>query len=66
VFALTLLCVGVCLDPVVEDHRVSERVAALERFSSDTNTFWANAHRRGAMVLLQDRTQHIGEAVDGC
>jgi hypothetical protein len=33
---------------------------------SDTNTFWANACRRAAVVLLQDRTHHIGEAIDGC
>jgi hypothetical protein len=65
-FALTLFCVGACLDPVVEDRRVSERVAALERVSSDTNTFWAKGHRRGIVVLLQDHTQHIGEAIDGC
>jgi hypothetical protein len=65
-FALTLLSVGVCLDHVAEDRRVSEWVEALERVSSDTNTFWANAHHRGVVVLLQDRTQHIGESIDGC
>jgi hypothetical protein len=65
-FALTLFCVDICLDPVAEDRRVSERVAALERVLSDTNTLWVDARRRGAVVLLQDRTQHIGEAVYGC
>jgi hypothetical protein len=57
---------GSCLDPVDEDRRVSERIAALERASTDTNTFWIDPHRRSAIVLLQDRAQHIGEAVDGC
>jgi hypothetical protein len=51
-----LLCVGVFLDPVAEDRRVSEWVAALRRVSSDTNTFWANARHCGTVVLLQDRT----------
>jgi hypothetical protein len=27
---------------------------------------WANPRRRSVVVLLQDRAQHIGEAVDGC
>jgi hypothetical protein len=66
VFALTLFCVGVFLDPIAEDRRVSEWVASLERILLDTSTFWANACRCGALVLLQDCTQHIGEAVDGC
>jgi hypothetical protein len=34
---------GVCLDHVAEDRRVSKRAVALERVSSDTNTFWADA-----------------------
>jgi hypothetical protein len=54
------------LNPVDEDRRVSERIAALERAYSDTNTFWVDPHRRSAIVLLQDRAQHIEEAVDGC
>jgi hypothetical protein len=49
------------LDPVAEDRRVSERTAALERVSLDTNTFWVDA-----IVLLQDRVRHVGESVDGC
>jgi hypothetical protein len=36
---LIALCLGICLDPAIEDHRVSESVAALERVSSGTNTF---------------------------
>jgi hypothetical protein len=54
------------LDPAAEDRRVSERVTALERVSSDTNTFWVDARRCSAIVLLQDRIQHVGESVDGC
>jgi hypothetical protein len=66
VFALTFFCVGIGLDPVAEDRQVSEWVVALERVSSDTNTFYADDHCRGVVVLLQECTQHIGEAVDGC
>jgi hypothetical protein len=55
-----------CLNPVDEDRRVSKRIAALERASIDTNTFWVDPHRRSAIFLLQDHAQHLGEAVDGC
>jgi hypothetical protein len=54
------------LNPIDENRRVSERIAALKRASTDTNTFWIDPRRRSAIVLLQDRAQHIGEAVDGC
>jgi hypothetical protein len=54
------------LDPVAEDCRVNERTVALERVSSDTNTFWVDAYRHSAIVLLQDRVGHVGEAIDGC
>jgi hypothetical protein len=54
------------LNPVDEIHRVSERIVALERASSDTNTFWIDPRHRSAIVLLQDRAQHVGESVDGC
>jgi hypothetical protein len=57
---------GSCLNPVDENRRVSERIAALERASTDINTFWVDPHRCSAIVLLQDRAQHIGETVDGC
>jgi hypothetical protein len=53
------------LDPVAEGRRVSERVVALERVSSDTNTFWVDARCRSAIVLLQDRVPHVRESVDG-
>jgi hypothetical protein len=55
-----------CLHPSDEDRRVSERIAALDRVSKDTNTLWADPWRRSAVVLLQDCAQHIGEAVNGC
>jgi hypothetical protein len=58
--------VGTCLDFVNEARRVSERVAALESSSGGVETFWSEPRRRNAIVLLQDRAQHIGEAVDGC
>jgi hypothetical protein len=54
------------LDFVGEAHRVSERIAALERSSGGVETFWYDPRRCNAIVLLQDRGQHIGEAVDGC
>jgi hypothetical protein len=54
------------LNPIDEDHRVSERIAALERASKDTDTLWVDPQHRNAIVLLQDRAKHIGEAVDGC
>jgi hypothetical protein len=57
---------GICVDPVAEHRRVHERTTALERVSSDTNTFWADARRRSAIVLMQDRVCHVGEAVDDC
>jgi hypothetical protein len=56
---------GSCLNPVDEDHQVSERIVALEKTSIDTNTFWIDPCRHSAIVLLQDHAQHIREAVDG-
>jgi hypothetical protein len=44
---------------------ISEHIAALKRASTDTSTFWIDLRRYSAIVLLQDRAQHIGEAVDG-
>jgi hypothetical protein len=54
------------LNPIDEDCRVSERIAALERASKDSDTLWVDPRRRNAIVLLQNRVHHIGEAVDGC
>jgi hypothetical protein len=45
---------------------VSERIAALEKASTDTNTFWIDLRRRSTIVLLQEHAQHVGESVDHC
>jgi hypothetical protein len=54
------------LDFVGETRRVSEQIAALEKSSEGVESLWSDPRRRRAIVLLQDRAQHIGEAVDGC
>jgi hypothetical protein len=58
--------VGTCLDLVGESRRVSERITALQKAAQGTESLWSNLRRCHAIVLLQDRAQHIGEAVDGC
>jgi hypothetical protein len=63
---MSLRLLGTCLHPTDEDRRVAERIAALERVLKDTTSLWADPRRHSAVVLLQDRAQHIGEAVDGC
>jgi hypothetical protein len=62
---MSLHLLGTCLHPEDENRRVAERIAALEKVSKDAPSLWANPRRRSAVVLLQDRAQHIGEAVDG-
>jgi hypothetical protein len=54
------------LNPIDEGRRVSERIAALEKALKDIDTLWVDPRCRNAIVLLQDRAHHIGEAVDGC
>jgi hypothetical protein len=54
------------LDPVAKDCQVSKQTAALERVSLDTCTFWVDARRRSAIVLLRDHINHVGESIDGC
>jgi hypothetical protein len=34
--------------------------------SAGVENLWSDPRRRRAVVLLQDRAQHVGEAVDGC
>jgi hypothetical protein len=63
---MIFIAVGTCLDFVGEARHVTEWITALERSSGGVETFWSNPQRRNAIVLLQDRAQHIGEAVDGC
>jgi hypothetical protein len=65
-YAKICIFAGSCLNPINKNRRVSERIAALERASTDTNTFWIDPCHRSTIVLLQDHAQHIGEAVDGC
>jgi hypothetical protein len=57
---------GTCLDFVAEERRVAERNAILEKMSTGCETLWSDPQRRSAIVLLQDRAQHIGKSVDGC
>jgi hypothetical protein len=57
---------GTCLHPADENRWVAERIAALEKVSKDVSSLWADPRHPNAVVLLQDRAQHIGEAVDGC
>jgi hypothetical protein len=57
---------GTCLDFAAQDRRVTERNAALEKLCVGIESVWSDPRRRSAIVLLQDRAQHIGESVDGC
>jgi hypothetical protein len=61
-----LLLLGTCLHPADENRWVAERIADLEKVSKDASSLWAGPRRRSVVVLLQDRAQHIGEAIDGC
>jgi hypothetical protein len=63
---ISFAIIGTCLDFAAEDRRVTERNAALERMSAGVETLWSAPRRQSAIVLLQDRAQHIGEVVDGC
>jgi hypothetical protein len=65
-FSIIAFDVGTCLDAAAKDLRVNEWIAVLDRVSAGTGTFWSNARRRRSMVRLQDRADHIGEAVEGC
>jgi hypothetical protein len=65
-FCDIFVIVGTCLDFAAEERRVAERNAALEKMSTGYETLWSDPRRRSAIVLLQDRAQHIGESVDGC
>jgi hypothetical protein len=52
-YVITFYSLGACLNPVDENRQVSERIAALERASSDTNTFWIDPQRRSTIIVLQ-------------
>jgi hypothetical protein len=63
---IPFVLLGTCLDFANEARRVAKRNAALEKASEGVDSLWSNQRRREAIVLLQDRSQHIGESVDGC
>jgi hypothetical protein len=63
---ISFLVIGTCLDFAAKDRRVTERNAALEKMSAGVQTLWFDPRCQNAIVLLQDRAQHIGESVDGC
>jgi hypothetical protein len=66
IFVTPFAIIGTCLDFAAEDHRVTERNTALEKMSAGFETLWSDRQCWSAIVLLQDRAQHIGESVDGC
>jgi hypothetical protein len=39
---------------------------ALKKASEGTDNLWSDPRHGRAIVLLQDRAQHIGEVIDGC
>jgi hypothetical protein len=63
---MSFVILGTCLDFAAEARRVAERNATLEKMSEGIDSLWSNPRRRRAIVLLQDRAQHIRESVDGC
>jgi hypothetical protein len=62
---ISSIVLGTCLDFAAEARRVAERNTALEKASEGIDSLWSNPRRHHAVVLLQDRAQHIGEALDG-
>jgi hypothetical protein len=63
---MSFVILGTCLDFAAEAHRVAKRNTALEKTSEGIDSLWSDPRCRRAIVLLQDRAQHIGESVDGC
>jgi hypothetical protein len=63
---ISYVVLGTCLDFATEARWVAERNIALEKASEGIDSLWSDRQRRRAIMLLQDRAQHIGEAVDGC
>jgi hypothetical protein len=66
VFVTPFAVIGTYLDFAAKDRRVIERNAALEKMSAGFETLWSDPRRRSAIVLLQNRAQHIGKSVDAC
>jgi hypothetical protein len=52
------------LDAAAEKVWVDEQVAFLERITTGLETFWSDARRHHAVVLLQDRTDQIVRAME--
>jgi hypothetical protein len=65
-FVMSFAILGTCLDSAAEARQVAERNTALEKTSEGIDSLWSDPQCRRAIVLLQDRAQHIGESVDGC
>jgi hypothetical protein len=63
---ISSVVLGTCLDVTAEARQVAERNTALEKASEGIDSLWSDPRHRRAIVLLQDRAQHIGEPVDGC
>jgi hypothetical protein len=63
---ISFVLLGTCLDFAAEAHRVVARNTAPEKMSEGIDSLWSDSRHRRAIVLLQDRAQHIGESVDGC
>jgi hypothetical protein len=57
---------GTCLDAAVEKVRVDKRVAVLGRITDGLETFWSDARKHHAIVLLQDRTDQIRRTMETC
>jgi hypothetical protein len=66
IFVKSFAVVGTCLDFAAEERRVAERNTALAKMSTGCETLWSDPRRWSAIVLLQDRVQHIGKSVDSC
>jgi hypothetical protein len=49
---ISFVIIGTCLDFAAEDHRVTERNAALEKMSAGIETLWSDPGPRSAIVLL--------------
>jgi hypothetical protein len=63
---MSFVILGTCLDFAAEARRVAERNTALEKTSEGIDSLCFDPRRHRAIILLQDRAQHIGESVDGC
>jgi hypothetical protein len=57
---------GTCLDGATEKLRIDARVAVLDRVSAGVDTFWSDARRHQAIVLLQDHADQIEGTVEFC